>query len=66
MRKPISLECAEYRTGLACSLFEVIMDKASDECSKQLLDLISLACDINAEAHRSLVAATEINHVEAN
>ncbi|MFN1148230.1 hypothetical protein [Serratia liquefaciens] len=62
MRKPITLDVAEYRSGLACSLYETILDKAGDECSKQLLDLICLACDINHEVHRSLVAATEATH----
>lgn len=62
MREPIALDVAEYRTGLACSLYETIMEKACNECSPQLIDLISLACDINQEVHRSLMAATGVNH----
>ncbi|AOF13180.1 Uncharacterised protein [Yersinia enterocolitica] len=62
MRKPIPLDLALYRTGLACSLYETILEKASDECSKQLLDLISLACDINSEVNRSLSTAMEATH----
>ncbi|VEA69038.1 Uncharacterised protein [Serratia plymuthica] len=62
MREPISLELAEYRSGLACSLYEVIMELACNESSKQLLDLLSLACDINHEVHCSLEAATGVTH----
>ncbi len=54
MRKPITLDAAEYRSGLACSLFETILEKAGEVCSSQLIDLISLACDINHEVHQSL------------
>lgn len=63
MREPIALDVAEYRAGLACSLHETIMEKACNECSPQLIDLISLACDINQEVHQSLRAATGVNHV---
>ena len=63
MRKSILLDQTAYRLGLATSLYETIMDKACDECSKQLLDLISLACDINQEAYHSLKAEMEANHV---
>lgn len=62
MRKPIPLDLALYRTGLACSLYETILDKASDECSKQLLDLICIDCDINSEVNHSLSAVLEANH----
>lgn len=58
--QPIPLETAEYRSGLACSLYETILEKASEECSQQLVDLISLAYDINHEIHRSLEAVTGI------
>ncbi|PNM25783.1 hypothetical protein A6J66_017325 [Yersinia enterocolitica] len=62
MRKPISLELAAYRSGLACSLYETIMEKASNECSEHLIDLICLDCDINHEVHQSLSAAMEVTH----
>ncbi|RAW91610.1 hypothetical protein CKY04_24020 [Photorhabdus sp. S8-52] len=49
------LDDAKYRSGLACSLYEVIMDTADKEkCSSTLTDLIALACDINYEINRSL------------
>lgn len=54
MRDPISLDQAEYKSGLACSLWEAILDKACKECSPVLVDLLSLACDINQEVHQSL------------
>lgn len=56
MREPMDLDQAEYHAELATSLFEVIMDKACEECSPQLLHLISLACDINFEVYRALRA----------
>ncbi|MGV8002856.1 hypothetical protein QPK14_12300 [Photorhabdus temperata subsp. temperata] len=58
MRKPITLDDAKYRSGLACSLYEVIINMANkEECSSTLTDLINLACDINYEVSRSLKAA---------
>ncbi|ERK08604.1 hypothetical protein L581_0710 [Serratia fonticola AU-AP2C] len=65
MREPISLSCAEYRSGVASSLYEVILEKACNEASPQLTDLIGLACDINQEVHKSLVAATQSTTQEA-
>ncbi|WP_350305555.1 hypothetical protein [Photorhabdus viridis] len=58
MRKPITLDDAQYRSGLACSLYEVIIDMADkEECSITLTNLINLACDINYEISHSLKAA---------
>ncbi|WP_440863243.1 hypothetical protein [Symbiopectobacterium purcellii] len=60
---PIPLDTAAYRASVACSLYEVILDKANDEKSSPvLIDLISLACDINFEISRSLDAVTEGEH----
>ena len=56
MREPICLEQAEYKSALAASLFETILEKASAECSETLLNRISLACDLNQEIHRALIA----------
>ena len=56
MREPISLDQAEYKSALASSLYETILEKASAECSETLLNLISIACDFNQEIHRALVA----------
>ncbi|MCC8386506.1 hypothetical protein GPY51_22790 [Photorhabdus laumondii subsp. laumondii] len=58
MYKSINLDDAKYRSGLAMSLYEVIMSiAAKEECSIELRDLIALACDINQEINRSLGAA---------
>ena len=56
MRKPISLEQCEYKSALASSLYEIIMEKAAVECSVSLLNLISIACDFNQEIHSSLIS----------
>lgn len=56
MRNPISLDQAEYKSALVESLFETILEKASAECSQTLLNHISLACDLNQEIHRALIA----------
>ncbi|MGL9725157.1 hypothetical protein [Sodalis sp. (in: enterobacteria)] len=56
----IPLDVAAYRASVACSLYEVILDKANDEKSSPvLIDLISLACDLNSEVSRSLAAVME-------
>ncbi|QTL40280.1 hypothetical protein HGO23_02340 [Xenorhabdus budapestensis] len=55
-KQPVSLEQAMFRAGLATSLFYVILEKASTECSADLNNLIALACDINQEIYRSLFA----------
>ncbi|PQQ23688.1 hypothetical protein [Photorhabdus hindustanensis] len=58
MRKSINLDDAKYRSGLAISLYEIIMNMAAkEECSNTLADLVALACDINSEVYRSLEAA---------
>ena len=56
MREPICLEQAEYKSALAASLFETILEKACAECSETLLNHISLACDLNQEIHQALIA----------
>ncbi|HHA1513009.1 TPA: hypothetical protein ACOEFW_002417 [Enterobacter hormaechei subsp. xiangfangensis] len=56
MREPISIDQAEYKSALAASLYETILEKASTECSETLLNLISIACDFNQEIHQALIA----------
>ncbi|MDX7990119.1 hypothetical protein [Xenorhabdus littoralis] len=56
-RSPISLDQAMHNTGLAASLFCVILEKAKDECSIDLNNLIALACDINQDVYHALQAA---------
>lgn len=58
MRKqPISLTQAMHRAGLATYLFYVILEKAKNECSIDLNNLIALARDINREVYHALQAA---------
>ncbi|MDE9483697.1 hypothetical protein [Xenorhabdus bovienii] len=56
-RPPISLAQAMHNSGLATSLFYVILEKAKNECSIDLNNLIALACDINQEIYHALQAA---------
>ncbi|MBD2815987.1 hypothetical protein ID850_14720 [Xenorhabdus sp. Flor] len=56
-RAPISLSQAMHNAGLATSLFYVILEKAKDECSIDLNNLIALACDINQDVYHALCAA---------
>lgn len=56
MRKPISLDQAEYKSALAESLYEVILEKATAECSEAMINLLYIACDFNHEIHQALIA----------
>lgn len=56
MPEQLSLYQAEYKSALASSLYETILEKASAECSETLLNLISIACDLNQEIRRALIA----------
>lgn len=58
MREPITLDQAEYKSALAASLYETILEKACAECSETLLNHISLACDLDHEIHQALIAVT--------
>ncbi|EJD6329646.1 hypothetical protein ACI8BE_007115 [Proteus mirabilis] len=59
MNKPIPLDVAIYKAQQCNSLFTVILEQASHECSKELLDLTSIACDLNEEIWQSLAEATK-------
>ncbi|CDH06206.1 hypothetical protein [Xenorhabdus bovienii] len=56
-KQSIPLDQAMYRAGLGISLFNIILDQTSNNCSTELHDLISLACDINQEVYHALQAA---------
>ncbi|MDE9446811.1 hypothetical protein KKJ04_14655 [Xenorhabdus bovienii] len=56
-KQSIPLDQAMYRAGLGISLFHIILDQTSNNCSTELHDLISLACDINQEVYHALQAA---------
>ncbi|MDE9454555.1 hypothetical protein [Xenorhabdus bovienii] len=55
-KQSIPLDQAMHRAGLGISLFGVILDQTSNNCSTELHDLISLACDINQEVYNALLA----------
>ncbi|HEM8210041.1 TPA: hypothetical protein U2M19_000851 [Providencia rettgeri] len=59
MYKPLSLDAAAYKAQQCSSLYSVILEQAATECSKELLDLISIACDLNGEIWQSLAEATK-------
>lgn len=59
MCNPLPLDVATYKAQLCNSLFTVILEQASNECSKELLDLISIACDLNEEIWQSLAETTK-------
>ncbi|PHM52364.1 hypothetical protein [Xenorhabdus hominickii] len=52
---PIPLKQAVYRAGLATSLFKFIFEKARNECSIDLNNLIALVSDINQDVHHALL-----------
>ncbi|WP_413482150.1 hypothetical protein [Morganella psychrotolerans] len=60
MSKPLPLDAAAYKGQQASSLYSVILEQADTECSSELLDLISIACDLNGEIWQALKS-----HVEA-
>ncbi|WP_237388413.1 hypothetical protein [Xenorhabdus sp. Sc-CR9] len=55
-RRPVPLTQAMHLTRLGISLYEVILDQASKDCSTESHDMLSLACDINQEVYRALLA----------
>lgn len=59
MSKSTLLDVVTYKAQQCNSLFTVISEQASNECSKELLDLISIACDLNEEIWQSAREATK-------
>ncbi|MCX2588731.1 hypothetical protein OQ435_11190 [Proteus penneri] len=57
MSKPIPLDTAIYKAQQNNSLFAVILEQASKDCSRELIDLISIAYDFNAEICKPLEEA---------
>ncbi|MER5007323.1 hypothetical protein [Morganella morganii] len=60
MSKPLPLDAATYKAQQASSLFSVILEQAANECSSELLDLISIVCDLNGEIWQSLSYVTGV------
>lgn len=59
MSKPISLDVAAYKAQQANSLIATILEQAQGKCSSELIDLISIACDLSGEIWQSLAEATK-------
>ncbi|MEX9815387.1 hypothetical protein AB7X09_05305 [Providencia rettgeri] len=59
MSKPIPLDRAAFKAQLSNSLLSVILEQAIKDCSRELVDLISIAYDFNQEICESLEEATK-------
>ncbi|WP_265494700.1 hypothetical protein [Providencia heimbachae] len=59
MSKPIPLDRAAYKAQQNNSLLAIVLDKAIKDCSRELVDLISIAYDFNQEICESLEEATK-------
>lgn len=59
MSKPIPLDIAAYKAQQNNSLLAVILELASKDCSRELIGLVSIAYDFNAEICESLEEATK-------
>ncbi|QCJ70629.1 hypothetical protein C9446_12665 [Providencia heimbachae] len=59
MSKPIPLDRAAYKAQQNNSLLAVVLDKAIKDCSREPVDLISIACDFNQEICESLEEANK-------
>lgn len=61
MPDAIRIDAAKYNAGLVSSLYSVILDQACKECSPDLLNLISIACDLNQQISQSLREKDEVS-----
>ncbi|MEX6283185.1 hypothetical protein AB6F89_14905 [Providencia hangzhouensis] len=59
MSKPISLGVAAYKAQQVHSLVMAILEKANEKCPAELVDLITIACDLSGEIRESLEEATK-------
>ncbi|HEM8291647.1 TPA: hypothetical protein ACGBIO_000776 [Providencia rettgeri] len=59
MSKPISLDVAAHKAQQNNSLLAVILEQVSSDCSRELIDLVSIVYDFNAEICESLEEATK-------
>lgn len=50
----IPLDVAAYKARQVTSLYSVTLEQAESECSPDLFDLISIACDIHCDISQSL------------
>lgn len=59
MRNSLAINKIEYKSQVASSLYEVILEKAANECSRQLFDLLGIACDLNQSIHKDAITIVE-------
>lgn len=50
----IPLDVAAYKARQITSLYSVILEQAERECSPDLFDLITIACDMHCDISQSL------------
>lgn len=61
MSDAIYIDTAKHKADLASSLYSVILEQACKECSPDLLNLISIACDLNQQISQSLRDEDEVS-----
>ncbi|ETT07173.1 MULTISPECIES: hypothetical protein [Providencia] len=59
MTNVLPLEAVAYKARQVSSLYSVILELADKECSCELLDLISIASDLNDEMWQALKSSVE-------
>lgn len=59
MSKPIPLDLAVYKAQQAHSLIMDILEKANGKCPTELVDLITIVCDLSGEILESFEEATK-------
>ncbi|HEI8512305.1 TPA: hypothetical protein SLE25_000660 [Morganella morganii] len=61
MSDAICIDTAKHKASLVSSLYCVILEQAASECSSDLLNLISIACDLNQQISQSLCDENEVS-----
>lgn len=61
MSDAICIDAAKHKASLVSSLYCVILEQAANECSPDLLNLISIACDLNQQISQSLRDEDEVS-----
>lgn len=61
MSDAICIDTAKYKASLVSSLYCVILEQEANECSPDLLNLISIACDLNQQISQSLRDEDEVS-----
>lgn len=61
MPDAIRIDAVKYKANLVSSLYSVILEQAANECSPDLLNLISIARDLNQQISQSLREKDEVS-----